>query len=393
MHSLLRAGRQFLIRTPAGRQAVIAGYPWFTDWGRDALISLPGLTFRSGRPKTGKEILVGLAEQERGGLLPNFFSDDGQPGTFNTVDAPLWFFWAVQEMLATTGDLGLVQKRLWPVLKRILRHMIEGTSFDIFMDSRGLLHAGSEEMNLTWMDARVNGIPVTPRGGFAVEVNALWYNAVCFAATLAERFGERDFSMSGLPARIRHSFQEAFWNEKGNCLGDFCRAAAGWTRPSGPIRSLRRPPLLSPRSRPMAAVVETVPEVPPDAPRTRTLSPVGLPVPRGYGGYGESRDRAYHQGVQSWPRLLPALRHGLSANRHGSAEGGGVLLSGTCGSFSGNTSRRPESVPSRRFFDGDPPHRPNGCISQAWSVAAALHLHALLHGGVTATEENGDPAA
>lgn len=391
MHSLLRAGRQFLIRTPAGRQAVIAGYPWFTDWGRDALISLPGLTFRSGRPKTGKEILVGLAEQERGGLLPNFFSDDGQPGTFNTVDAPLWFFWAVQEMLATTGDLGLVQKRLWPVLKRILRHMIEGTSFDIFMDSRGLLHAGSEEMNLTWMDARVNGIPVTPRGGFAVEVNALWYNAVCFAATLAERFGERDFSMSGLPARIRHSFQEAFWNEKGNCLGDVLQGGRLDTsvRPNQIVAAALPFSPLDPAR--MAAVVETV--------RRSLLTPRGLRTLsrsdsryRGvYGGDGESRDRAYHQGTV-WPWLLLPFGTAFLRTATDRREAEAFLL-GYLRIFLREHLPEAGVGTISEIFDGDPPHRPNGCISQAWSVAAALHLHALLRGGVTAAEENGDPAA
>lgn len=391
MQSLLRAGRQFLIRTPAGRPAVIAGYPWFTDWGRDALISLPGLTFRAGRAKTGTEILSGLAEQEHGGLLPNFCSDDGQPGTFNAVDAPLWFFWAVQEMLAATGDLGLVRKRFWPVLKRILRHLIEGTSFDIYMDSRGLLHAGSEEMNLTWMDARVGGVPMTPRGGFAVEVNALWYNAVCFAAELADRFGEHDFSLSGLPSRIRRSFQETFWNRKGNCLGDVLQGGRLDTsvRPNQVIAAALPFSPLDPDR--MAAVVETV--------RRSLLTPRGLRTlartdSRYHGRYeGDeaSRDRAYHQGTV-WPWLLLPFGLALLRTSPDRREAQALLL-GHMRVFIREHLPEAGIGSISEVFDGDPPHRPGGCIAQAWSVAAVLHLHALLQEGTTGTEEDGKPAA
>ncbi|MGV8081540.1 MAG: amylo-alpha-1,6-glucosidase [Syntrophales bacterium] len=389
--SLLRAGRQFLIRTPAGRQAVIAGYPWFTDWGRDALISLPGLTFRTGRPKTGTEILLALAEQERGGLLPNFFSDDGQPGAFNTVDAPLWFFWAIQEMLAATGDLGLVQRRFWPVLKRILRHMIEGTSFDIYMDSRGLLHAGSEEMNLTWMDARVDGVPVTPRGGFAVEVNALWYNAVCFAATLAERFGERDYSLSGLPARIRRSFQEAFWNEKANCLGDIQQGGRLDTsfRPNQIVAAALPFSPLDPSRR--SAVVETVRRFLLTPRGLRTLSRSDSRYHGQYEGDNESRDRAYHQGTV-WPWLLMPFGMALLRTATDRREAEAFLL-GYLRIFLREHLPEAGVGTVSEVFDGDPPHRPGGCISQAWSVAAVLHLYALLRNGATEMEENGDPAA
>ncbi|NPU83438.1 MAG: glycogen debranching protein [Syntrophaceae bacterium] len=391
LYSLLRAGRQFLIRTPAGRRAVIAGYPWFTDWGRDALISLPGLTFRSGRPKTGTEILLCLAEQERGGLLPNFFSDDGQPGAYNTVDAPLWFFWAVQEMLASTGDLGLVRNRFWPVLKRIVRHLIEGTSFDIFMDGRGLLHAGSEEMNLTWMDARAGGVPVTPRGGYAVEVNALWYNAVCFSATLAEHFGERDFSLSGLPARIRRSFQDAFWNEEGNCLGDVLQGGILDTsvRPNQVIAAALPFSPLDPARR--EAVVETVRRTLLTPRGLRTLSRSDSRYCGRYEGDGESRDRAYHQGTV-WPWLLlpfgMALLQATKDRREAEA-----FLQGYLRIFLREHLPEAGLGTISEIFDGDPPHRPDGCIAQAWSVAAVLHLQALLHDGTAGMEEDGDPAA
>jgi predicted glycogen debranching enzyme len=376
-HALLRAGRQFLVRSPAGRRAVVAGYPWFTDWSRDALISLPGLTFRAGRLKTGTEILLGLAGQERGGLLPNFFSDEGQPGAFNAVDAPLWFFWAVQEMLVTTGDLDLVRKRLWPTLKRILRHLIEGTSFDIFMDGRGLLHAGSAEMNLTWMDARAGGAPVTPRGGFAVEVNALWYNAVCFAAALAERFGEKDYDLSGLPACIRRSFREAFWNGERNCLGDVLREN-GLDTAVRPNQILAAALPFSPLDPPAAtAVVEAVRNLLLTPRGLRTLSPDDPSYRSAYGGDTESRDRAYHQGTV-WPWLLLPFGMALLRTAPVRREAAAWLLGYL-------RSLLREHLPEAgvgsvsEVFDGDPPHRPGGCIAQAWSVAACLHLYALLH--------------
>jgi predicted glycogen debranching enzyme len=376
--ALLRAGRQFLVRTAAGRRAVVAGYPWFTDWGRDALIALPGLTFRAGRPKAGMEILLGLAEHERGGLLPNFFSEDGQPGAYNTVDAPLWLFWAVQEMLASTAEPDLLRKRIWPVLKRIVRHLIEGTSFDISMDHRGLLHAGSDRMNLTWMDARVGGVPVTPRDGFAVEVNALWYNAVSFAAELADRFGDRDFDLGGLAGRIRGSFREAFWCPGTRCLGDVLRED-GLDRSVRPNQVLAAALPYSPLDPPaMRAVVEAV--------RKHLLTPRGLrtlspsdPLYRGtYGGDEASRDRAYHQGTV-WPWLLLPFGAALlrTAPDRREAE---VWLRGYLRSFLREHLPEAGVGSVSEVFDGDPPHRPGGCIAQAWSVAACLHLEALLQG-------------
>jgi len=389
VQSLLRAGRQFLVRTPSGRAAVIAGYPWFTDWGRDALISLPGLTFRTGRPNPGTEILLGMAQQERGGLLPNFFADDGQPGTCNTVDAPLWFFWAVQEMLAATGDLDLVRKRLWPVLKRIVRHLIEGTSFDIFMDHRGLLHAGSETMNLTWMDARVGGIPVTPRGGFAVEVNALWYNAVCFAAALAERFGEPDYTLSGLSGRIRHSFQEAFWSEGNNCLGDVLQGGGldETVRPNQILAAALPFSPLDPHR--MTAVVETVRRLLLTPRGLRTLSRSDSRYRGTYGGDAESRDRAYHQGTV-WPWLLLPFGMALLRTARDRQEAEACLRGYLRALLREHLPEAGVGTVSE-VFDGDPPHRPGGCISQAWSVAAVLHLHALLQEGAAGSEEPSGP--
>ena len=191
--------RSFLITTPSGRPAVIAGYPWFGSWGRDTLISLPGLCFSTGRIADGIEILTEIGRHERNGLLPNFFSADGTPEAYNTVDSSLWYFWTVQQLgtrcrsMQEPGtrcgimspDKELIRNSFWPVMKRIIRAFMDGTRYIIGMDARGLLHAVDGKNALTWMDAMVDGIQVTPRDGYPVDINALWYNALCFARDLA----------------------------------------------------------------------------------------------------------------------------------------------------------------------------------------------------------------
>ena len=206
--TLIRAGRQFLITTPSGRPAIIAGYPWFGSWSRDALISLPGLAFCTGRIEEGIEILTEIGRHEQEGLLPNYFSADGAPEAYNTVDSSLLYFRAVQELLRVTDDIGLIRRLFWPVMKRIIDRFLTGTRFGIGVDDRGLLQAGEEGKALTWMDAVVGGRPVTPRYGYAVEINALWYNALCFATDLARRFDDREGSFTDRLPDIRRSFRE-----------------------------------------------------------------------------------------------------------------------------------------------------------------------------------------
>ncbi|MCX5825207.1 MAG: glycogen debranching protein, partial [Deltaproteobacteria bacterium] len=214
--TLLRAARSFLITTPSGRPAVIAGYPWFGSWGRDTLISLPGLCFSTGRIADGIEILTEIGRHERDGLLPNFFSADGTPEAYNTVDSSLWYFWTVQQLgtrcgIVSPSDKALIRDRFWPVMKRILRSFMDGTRFGIGMDARGLLQAGDGQTALTWMDAAVGGIPVTPRHGYPVEINALWYNALCFASDLTAEFGDPPLFDGDFIPLLRRSFRETFW--------------------------------------------------------------------------------------------------------------------------------------------------------------------------------------
>ena len=377
LRMLVRAGRQFLVRTPEGRPAIIAGYPWFGEWGRDSLISLPGLTFCCGRIREGTEILTHLARFERQGLLPNVFSEEDKHHAYNTVDAPLWYFWAVQQLLKYTGDNdAILEKNVWPTLKNILRQFLHGTIFNIYMDDNGLLHAGAEGQALTWMDACIDNRPVTPRYGYPVEINALWYNAVCFAAELAPRFGDQEFYFQELIPSIRRSFQETFWIEEGAYLGDVYHGGHldRSVRPNQIFAvSLPHSPLDADQGR---QVVNKV--------RDELLTPVGLRTlsPRDqqyrgrYGGSSRSRDEAYHQGT-IWPWLLGHYGEAclkVAADRGETRDALRLYL---------RTFLRRHFLEAgvgcvSEIFDGDSPHRPNGCISQAWSVAELVRLYVLL---------------
>ena len=379
--ALLSAGRSFLITTPSGRPAVIAGYPWFGSWGRDTLICLPGLCFSTGQTAEGIEILTEIGRHERDGLLPNFFSADGAPEAYNTVDSSLWYFRAVQELgtrrgIVSPSDKALIRERFWPVMKRIIRAFMDGTRFGIGMDAGGLLHAGDERNALTWMDATVGEIPVTPRHGCPVEINALWYNALCFTLDLSAEFGEPAFSGGDIIPLLRRSFREAFWNPREGCLGDVYR--------DGFLDTAVRPNQIFAVSLPFsplepaeqAAVVRTVREQLLTRCGLRTLSPAD-PAYRGrYRGNPAERDSAYHQGTV-WPWLLGAFGEAalrVAADPEREKENlrqylrtflSQHLVEAGIGSVS-------------ELFDGDEPHQPAGCIAQAWSVAELIRLYTLL---------------
>jgi predicted glycogen debranching enzyme len=374
--ALLRAGRTFLITTPSERPAVIAGYPWFGSWGRDALISLPGLCFVTGRIGEGIEILTEVGRHEREGLLPNFFSADGTPEAYNTVDSSLWYFRAVQELLRVTDDKVLIHDRFWPVMKRIIRSFMDGTQFGIGTDTRGLLHAGNGLSALTWMDATVGEIPVTPRHGCPVEINALWYNALCFTRDLAAEFGEPAFSGGDLIPLLRRSFREAFWNPREGCLGDVFR--------DGVLDTAVRPNQIFAVSLPFspldpaeqAAVVRAV--------RKQLLTPCGLrtlspadPAYRGrYRGNPAERDGAYHQGTV-WPWLLGAFGEAslrVADDREREKENLRLYLR----TFLRQHLSEAGIGSVSEVFDGDAPYQPGGCIAQAWSVAELIRLYTLL---------------
>ena len=374
--ALLRAGRQFLITTPSGRPAVIAGYPWFGSWGRDTLISLPGLAFCLGRIGEGISILTEIGRHERDGLLPNFFSGDGKPEAYNTVDSSLLYFWAVQELLRITGDSDLVRETFWPVMTRIIRRFMAGTRFAIGMDESGLLHAGDGLTALTWMDATVGGVPVTPRHGYPVEINALWYNALSFTRALAERFADPEWSFGEIIARTQVSFRETFWIPEGGYLGDVFR--------DGILDTAVRPNQLFAVSLPFspldplqqAGVVRKVREELLTPCGLRTLSPADPAYRRRYRGNAAERDSAYHQGTV-WPWLLgPFGEAALKVARDHKGEG--EELRRYLHTFLRNHLSEAGVGSVSEVFDGDAPHRPGGCTAQAWSVAELIRLFTLL---------------
>jgi predicted glycogen debranching enzyme len=380
--ALVLAADQFII-TPAGRvedaararaagdeaRTVIAGYHWFTDWGRDTMISLEGLTLSTGRADEARNILRTFAHYLRDGLIPNLFPEGNNEGLYHTADATLWFFHALHRYFHATGDWATVQLLL-PKLDDSVRHHVAGTRFNIGVDSSdGLLRQGADKLALTWMDAKMGDWVVTPRRGKAVEINALWYNALRLLADWHDRNGAlaRATELRDLAATARTSFNRRFWYEQGEHLYDIVDGEHGddsACRPNQVLSiALDYPVLDEARWRAVLDVVER-----------RLLTPVGLrsldPAHEDYRatycGDLRSRDGAYHQGtvwawligpfVDAWirtnPSRRPQARHFLSGLLAHLNEAG-------VGSIS-------------EIFDAEPPYHPRGCVAQAWSVAETL---------------------
>jgi len=377
LRRLLLAGQQFLIRAPSGRTSIIAGYHWFQDWGRDALISLPGLTFCCGRFQEGIDILNSMASCEKDGLLPNYFAESGNEHAYNTVDTSLWYFWAVQQMLKYTGNIEVVREKMWPAMKNIIHHYMKGTSFNIGMDYRGLLSAGDGSHALTWMDAIVHGRPVTPRNGLPVEINALWYNALSFFAELGKQFGESDLLPDDLLDRVRRAFQETFWIEDGGYLGDvfFDGVLDKAIRPNQILAvSLPFSPL-EPRQR--KSIVSCVNDRLLTPVGIRTLDPEDWNYQRVYEGDQPTRDRAYHQGTV-WPWLLAHYGAACLRTAEDQIQAKADLLQLVRNFMDRHIGEAGIGCISE-VFDGSPPHRAGGCIAQAWSTAGLVSLYFLLN--------------
>jgi glycogen debranching enzyme len=373
---LAAAAAQFVVARGNFR-TVIAGYPWFSDWGRDTMISLPGLTLATGEFDTARDILRAFAGYLDQGMLPNRFPDSGEAPEYNTVDATLWFFEAVRQYLEYTSDTEFVHGELYEKLKDIVAWHSRGTRFGIRADDDGLLAVGDPMTQLTWMDARVDGRPVTPRNGKPVEIQALWYNALRFLAKLAEDLGDGAAPYQALAESVANSLNSSFWNEPANCLYDVIdgdkRDAS--LRPNQVIAlSLGYCAVPEARAR---KILETV--------ETHLLTPFGLrtlapadPRYRGrYEGSPRERDAAYHQGTV-WPWLLgpyitAQIRFNGDAGRSQAAHLIDTLRAWMEARGVGQLAE---------IFDGDAPHEPRGCFAQAWSVAELLrvcagdlHLH------------------
>ena len=369
---LVLAADQFLVERPlpgGGGTTVIAGYPWFADWGRDTMIALPGLAIGTGRIDEAFSILETFAAHASDGLLPNLFPDDSGDPKYNTVDASLLFIQAVHAWFEATGDeRGLA--RLWPTVRSIIHHYTIGTSHGIGVDaSDGLLHAGTPGLQLTWMDARVGTRVITPRIGKPVEINALWHSGLAIAADFARRLGESDTEYESARRRAARGF-ERFWNPATGCLFDVIDGPEGddaSIRPNQLLALSLSPAMLDrDRARSALEVIGSRLLVPMGV---RTLDPEAPDYVPFYMGTPSERDAGYHQGTawpwllgpwfkawrHAWPERTPATVDRLLNDLHDH------LLHGGLGSVS-------------EILDADAPHAPRGCFAQAWSVASMLEI-------------------
>ena len=369
VRSLLSAADQFIVARGA-QKTVIAGYHWFSDWGRDTMIALPGLTLATGRPEIAKSVLLAFSQYVDRGMLPNRFPDAGETPEYNTVDATLWFFEAVRALLQYTDDYEFVRTNLYSVLADIISWHVRGTRYNIHVDADGLLVSGEPGVQLTWMDAKVGDWVVTPRQGKPVEIQALWYNALRVMQNLAKKFGEKEFEKQyqEMADRAHKSFNEKFWNKAEGCLYDLVDGdnRDGSIRPNQIIAvSLANSMVAKPKARSVIHVVERELLTPRGL---RTLSP-DHPNYRGRcEGNPLSRDGAYHQGTV-WPWLMgPYITayvktFGASAGRRVATEWLKNFEQHLHEACAGQVSE---------IFDGDAPHTPRGCVAQAWSVAELL---------------------
>ena len=371
--SLAAASDQYLV-SRGDEKTVIAGYHWFGDWGRDTMIALPGLTLPTRKYEIARSILRTFANHVDQGMLPNRFPDGGETPEYNTVDATFWFFEAARAYLAYTGDLEFVGDELYPVFVDIISWHARGTRYGIKVDPSGLLGSGELGIQLTWMDARVGDWVVTPRRGKPVEIQALWYNALCIMEDLASRFGN-EAARKGyrhMATVAQWSFNRLFWNEKLGCLYDVVNG--GPPDPSirpNQIFAVSLPHSVLPLDR-AGSVVEKVKE--------HLLTPFGLrtlapsdPLYRGqYTGGPKERDGAYHQGTV-WPWLLgPFITAYMKVN--GRSEEARRQAQAWLSPLESHLAEAGLGHVSE-IFEGDAPHRSCGCIAQAWSVAEILRAY------------------
>ncbi len=377
------AADQFIVKrmTPGVESTtILAGFPWFADWGRDAFISLPGLLLATRRFDEAKSVLGAFAQAAREGMIPNRFDDYNDDAHFNSVDASLWFINAAFEYLKSSDDRETFKKELLPTIISIVESYENGTMFGIHAEGDGLITAGDSDTQLTWMDAKYDGVAFTPRYGKAVGVNALWYNAIM---QLEEYLTWDDGVSSRFLGELRKkanlvkgSFCKLFWNESYGWLNDCIL-------PDGTADATLRPNQIFAVSLPFSPLKPTQQKAVVDIVEKELLTPFGLRTlsphdPRyqpKYAGSWFERDRAYHQGTV-WPYLMgPFIEAYLKVHRSSpkSRAQAGKFIEPLLEHFAseGCLGQLCE------IFDAEPPQKPKGCIAQAWSVAQLIHAYLL----------------
>jgi predicted glycogen debranching enzyme len=380
--TLCLAADQFVVKrksTRGERTTIVAGFPWFADWGRDTFIALPGLLLTTGRNEEAGSVLTTFAAAVDQGMIPNRFDDRTGEAQFNSVDASLWFIHAAFEHLDAAGNIDEFLQRLFPAIRTIIDAYHAGTRFGIHADADGLIAAGDTSTQLTWMDAQCDGVVFTPRCGKAVEINALWHNALRRMQKLCEQQKSAEAGRyAAMAEQVGRSFCKLFWNEEQGYLNDTIR-------PDGTVDASLRPNQIFAVSLPFGpplarvqrwAVVSAVEQ--------RLLTPYGPrtlgsrdPAYKGrYEGSPRQRDEAYHQGTV-WPYLMGPFLEAYLKVRDFSVEAKSdaaellrpLLRHLTEDACLGSISE---------VFDGDPPHRPGGCCAQAWSVAEVLRIYRMV---------------
>lgn len=376
-NQLVLASDQFLTyRESTKMMTVLAGLPWFTDWGRDTMIAFTGLTLCTKRFKEAEEILLTFARYIRHGIVPNMFPDDNMPPLYNTVDASLWYFYAVYQYLhynpAAEAE-AFVKEQIFPHLKEIISAYEKGTDFSIYMEDDGLIHAGSGLDQITWMDVRVGDWVATPRHGKPVEINALWYNALRIMESLCEKFNEDASAYRTRANQVKESFNAKFWDSANQCLFD----VVDGDEPDDHIRpnqiyAVSLPFSLLPEEQEKAVVALVEKELFVGC-GLRSLAPEHPDYHGIYCGALAKRDAAYHQGT-AWGFLLGGFFSAyMKVNHHSSSAATNAVRmlepvrkhlsdSGCIGSIS-------------EIFDGNAPHNPRGCYAQAWSVGEVLRCY------------------
>ena len=370
---LNNAAEQFIVKSTS-KTALMAGFPWFGTWGRDTFIALPGITLTRGDEKSFKAVIDTMIQSMQGPLFPNF--NRRNPEAFAAVDAPLWFFWTLQQYHSITGkSKSAIWKAYGSTLSKILDHYRQGTVYNIHMLENGLIYAGENGQALTWMDVTSHGRAITPRDGLAIEVNALWYNAVEMALDFAKAAGDKNFinSYEALPEKIKHSFNEVFWDKENSRMADVVK--------DNQKDYSVRPNMLFAVSLPYSPLDDETKAFVLSTVRSELLTPRGIrslspknPKYKGLlWGNQDERDHAYHQGTafpwlidhfaEAWLKLYGESSFSFIEELFHNFEE--VMFEGGLGSVS-------------EVYDGDPPHEGRGAISQAWSVAALLRLNYII---------------
>jgi predicted glycogen debranching enzyme len=369
---LVLAADQFIVSRGTGK-TIIAGYHWFSDWGRDTMISLNGLTLATNRTEVARSILLEFSKHISEGMIPNRFPDAGEFPEYNTVDATLWFFEAIRAFAAKTSDHDLIRQEFYEKLVEIIEWHVRGTRYGIHVDTDGLLYAGEAGVQLTWMDAKIGNWVVTPRIGKAVEIQALWYNALCIMADMAARYREEDHrrTYESMAAAARSSFNGQFWNQERQCLYDVVNGSEkdGSVRPNQIFAvSLPYTMLDTETGRKVVEKVEG-----------ELLTPVGLrslssddpDYVKVYIGTPYDRDAGYHQGTV-WGWLIGPFVDAYRRVHPSGAETEKRISE----MISGFRTRIGEALVGQvsEIFDAEKPHKPRGCAAQAWSVAELLRI-------------------